>query len=401
MVYLAAGGWWLNLASVTISIFSLVLYIAFAHLLPKDVYGNYQYLLSIFAIAGTFTLSGMNSAVSQSVARGYDGILKASIGIQLRWGLIPLVGALVGALYYALQGNYLLAGGFAIIGALTPIINTYNTYVSFLIGKKDFYRVFLYNLLTNIPFYAALILVSFFFKQALLLLAANLCVNAIMLVVLYRRTLNVYKPNDRVEEEALTYGKHLSVMGLFGALVGQADNILVFHYLGAVDLALYAFATAIPDRLANFFKFIPLTAMPKFSEKSDEEIRASLGPKLVKLTLAGLLGAGVYALLALPFFRVFFPQYETSVAYSMLYAFTMLGVAGNVAVSALIAQKHTRKLYIYNTAAPLAQLGLQFAGILFFGLWGLVGAKTLSTLLTSLFAVMLFMRQRAPSQTDN
>ncbi|HWB33884.1 MAG TPA: oligosaccharide flippase family protein [Candidatus Paceibacterota bacterium] len=401
MVYLAHGGFWITLSSVSISFFSFLLYIAFAHFLPKDVYGNYQYLLSISAIAGGFTLSGMNSAVGQAVARGYDGTLRASIPTQLRWGLLSFAGALIGSIYYAFAGNYMLAIGFALVGFLTPVINTYNTYMAFLLGKKDFMRVFLYNLATNLPFYALLVAASFFFKNPLVLLAVNLGSTACMLGWAYRKTLAVYKPNDLVDEEALRYGKHLTVMGIFAMLVSQLDSILVFHFLGAIDLALYSFATAIPDRLGNLFKFIPLAAMPKFSEKSGEEIRSSILPKLVQLAAALLLGAGVYIVAAPLFFRLFFPQYEASVPYSFFYALSMVGVVGNVVLTALTAQRRTRELYIYNTVTPLLQLALLYGGIIEWGLWGLVGAKVASSILTTLIAIALLMYGRAASRISN
>ncbi|HVZ76254.1 MAG TPA: oligosaccharide flippase family protein [Candidatus Paceibacterota bacterium] len=401
MVYLAGGGFWITLSSICISLFSLALYVAFAHFLPKDVYGNYQYLLSITAIAGGFTLSGMNSAVGQAVARGYEGTLRASIPVQLRWGLLSFFGAFAGGAYYAFVGNYTLAIGFILVGLLTPIVNTYNTYMSFLLGKKDFMRVFLYNFATNIPFYALLILASFFFKNPVVLLAVNLGSTAIMLAWAYRKTIRVYRPNDRVDEEALRYGKHLTIMGVFSMLVSQLDSILVFHFLGAVDLALYSFATAVPDRLAGLFKFVPLTALPKFSEKSSEEIRSTLGPKLIQLTAVVLLGAGMYMIVAPLFFQIFFPQYEPSVPYSILYALSMLTVVGNIPLTALTAQRHTRELYIYNIISPLLQLILLYGGIITWGLWGLVGAKVVSAALTSALSAGLFMYGRAASRTDN
>ena len=35
--------------------------------MPQQTYGTYQYLLSVGAIVGAFTLTGMNSAVVRSV----------------------------------------------------------------------------------------------------------------------------------------------------------------------------------------------------------------------------------------------------------------------------------------------------------------------------------------------
>lgn len=400
MVYLAKGGFWTNLASLSITGLSFILYVAFAHFLPKDVYGTYQYLLSIAAIVGTFTLTGVNTAIVQSVARGHEGTLRASIRPQLLWSLIPSAGALIGSAYYAFNGNLLLAGGFLLIALFTPLTSTFNSYSSYLLGKKDFRRVFLYNLTLNLPYYGGLILAAMFYKSALVLLAVNLAVNGIGLVLLYRATLRSQKPNDDVDADALRYGAHLSIMGVFGAVVNQLDNVLVFHFLGPVELAVYTFATAIPDRAANFFKFFSSTALPKFAEKEDADVRASLGPKLLKLTLLAVPGFLIYVVLAPLFFHIFFPQYAESIPFSAFYALSMLSVAGGVALSALIGLKRTRDLYIYNLMTPIMQFVLQVGGILMYGLWGLVIGKTISVMLTSLFCTFLVLhrpRVQAPS----
>lgn len=400
MVYLAQGGFWINMGSLTVTFFSLLLYIAFTRFLPKDVYGTYQYLLSIFVIVSTFTLTGMNTAVSRAVTRGYEGTYRDSIRLQFRWSIAPMIAALIGSLYYVWQENMLLAAGFALIGIATPFVTTFNTYSAFLTGKKDFRRVFLYNFALNVPYYGALILTAFYLKSALALLFVNLIVNALMLAILHARVLRTFKPNDATDTETLSYGKHLSAMSVFTALIGQIDNVLVFHYLGAVDLAIYSLATAVPDRAANFARFFSMTAMPKFAERTEEQIRDTIGRKLFILTLVAAVGAMIYMAAAPFLFSLFFPQYAASVPFSALYALTMLGTAGNVALSALSAKRRTKDLYMFNGVTPVLQLALQFGGVLFYGLWGLVIGKTLSALLASGIAVMLLLRNRGPKSAS-
>jgi O-antigen/teichoic acid export membrane protein len=392
MVYLARGGFWINMGATTVTLFSFLLYVAFARFLPKEIYGTYQYLLSVSAIIGTFTLSGMNTAVSRAVARGYEGTYRASIRMQFRWAVIPLVGALAGSAYYALAGNIPLAVGLALIGLATPLVTTFNTYSAFLTGKGDFRRVFFYNFTLNIFFYGGLIIAAWYSASALVLLFVNLSVNAVVLALLHRQILRTFKPDTAVDADTLSYGKHLSAMGIFSAIVGQIDNILVFHYLGAADLAIYSLATAIPDRAASFSRFLSMTAMPKFAARTDEQIRASIGPKLVKLTLVAIMGAVLYLFVAPFLFRIFFPAYTASIPFSAFYAFGMIGIGGTVALSALSSRRRTKDLYLFNIVTPILQLALQLGGALFYGLWGLVIGKTVSMFLTNAFAVVLLLR---------
>ena len=47
MFYLAGGGYWLGLSQVIQLIASFVLALVFARVLPKEIYGNYQYIICL------------------------------------------------------------------------------------------------------------------------------------------------------------------------------------------------------------------------------------------------------------------------------------------------------------------------------------------------------------------
>jgi O-antigen/teichoic acid export membrane protein len=168
--------------------------------------------------------------------------------------------------------------------------------------------------------------------------------------------------------------------------------------LGAEALALYAFITAIPDRLLTFLKFIPSAALPKFSEKTEDQIRQSISPKLLLLTLLGVAGALLYIVIAPEFFAFFFPAYTEAVPYSQIYSLMIVGLAGSVSVSALIAQGRKKDLYLLNTTTPILQIVLQLIAVLVWGLWGLVAAKAASTVLSGGIAWYLFVREPRKTQ---
>jgi O-antigen/teichoic acid export membrane protein len=393
MVYLFSSGWWSNLGTLSVSFGSLALYTVFGHLVPKDVYGTYQYLLSLGAIVGAFTLTGMNTAVTRAVAQGYEGAMARSVRIQLQWGALPLLGAWCMGGYYLLHGNATLGWGLFLIGVFVPLNSTLNTYGAFLGGKKDFRRGFLYSLWWNVPYYAAVAVAAVFFKSALILLAANLVSQGAGLMVAYWRTRRVYRPNAEVGEGTLRYGSHLSAMGLFGVIVAQIDGVLAFQYLGPASLALYSFATAIPDRLGGLFKFLPAAALPKLVNKAPGEVRETLGKRLLLVTAAAGALALIYIAGAHTFFAILFPQYLASVPYSQAYALMLLvSVSTSVISAALSATADIRSLYAFNTISPVASLGFLVAGVALFGLWGLIAARLLSALFTLALGLALYWR---------
>ena len=395
MVYLFTTGLWVNTGAIFVSLFSFILYVAFAHFLSKEAYGTYQYMLSLASIVGTFTLTGMNTAVTQAIARGYEGSFKRAMQLQYRWNIVPMLGSWLFALWYFLHGNTTLGVGLFLIGIGTPLISTLNTYTAVANGKRDFKLGFWFNFISNIPYYGSLITVAFFYNAPLPLLTANLVSQVLATYAMYRATLHIFKLNDAIDPETNAYGKHLSLMGVLGGIINQLDSVFVFHYLGAADLAIYSFATAIPERLSGFFKFIPMAAMPKFAVKTDEEIRSSIFQKTGIGLLAGAVIAALYIIFAPLFFSLFFPTYMAAVPYSQVYAIVIITSIGGVFPIALTAKRRIKSLYIFSVAIPVIQLILQFIGVYFWGLMGLLVAKVVFWFIFGALSMLLLFLEKS------
>ena len=99
-VYVAKQGFWATFPFIVSTILSGGLVIAFANLLPKEIYGTYRYILSAGGIISFLTLSGMNTALTQAIAQGANGLLAWSIRVQLRFNSLYALACLIGAIYY-------------------------------------------------------------------------------------------------------------------------------------------------------------------------------------------------------------------------------------------------------------------------------------------------------------
>lgn len=390
MVYLARTGFWSNAGTLFVTLASFLLYIVLSKYVPKDVYGTYQYLLSLGAVIGAFTLTGMNSAVTRAVALGYEGALRTAVALQIRWSVLPLLLAWTIGGYYLYHGNTTLGIGLLLIGVFVPLNNAFNTYAAYLQAKHDFRRGFLYSLWWNVPYYSIVACVAYFYQAALVLLAANLISQCIGLIIAYVRTLRVYKPNDTRDPENLRYGNHLSAMGLFNSAAAQIDTILAFQFLGPVGLAVYSFATAIPDRVSGLLKFVPAAAFPKLVGKPPRSIRGRLVRQVALGTLVSAVLAGIYVLVAPYFFGFFFREYLEAVPYSQWYALVLVTGMSGVLVNALVAHGNVRNLYVFNTVNPLMLLGIQAAGVIFYGLPGLIASRIIGSVWTFVLSLTLF-----------
>lgn len=395
MVYLAQSAWWTNLSVVLTSLFAFGISIAFANLVPRDEFGVYQYLLSLSTIVGALTMTGMNSAVTQAVARGHEGVLRSSVRLQLRLAILPFLLGIGIAAYYLLNGNGSIAFGIGLIAILTPITNAFNTYAAYLNGKHDFKRIFYGITLTNAAYYGSILMAILLAPHALVLITVNVAVNAVVAAWLYAHTLRLYQPGSTDDPETLSYGTHLSVMNVLDILVAQADSVLIFHFLGAVPLAIYNFACAIPERIGGLFKFLVFAGLPKFAQSTPQEIAPMLIGKTLRAMFAGLVMALAYIAIAPLLFHLLFPKYLDALPYTEVYAIIIAVTAGSLPFTALLSQRLQTELYIYKIAGPLLHLVLQVSFLLTWGLMGILVARLLSNMINiGLALTLFFMRAR-------
>lgn len=375
MVYLAKNSFWVNLNTVLVTAFSFALSIAFARLVSKDTYGTYQFIISVASVLGAFTLTGMNAAVAQAIARGLEGVLQKSVRVQIKYGLIPFLLGIAVSTYYLLNGNQVLSFSILAIAAVLPVTNALNTWTALVGSRKDFKQLFVYNQIINVLYYAGMFAIIIFFPQTIALVLANYMIGLGTNLWVYRASLKKYKPNSEHEEEALNYGKKLSFSNVFPSIILNLDNILVFHLLGAANLAIYAFASNIPERFVSLIRPVSTISFPKFSTKNADEMRTILPQKIVRFALLAAIFGLVYIFIAPYVYQIFFPQYMQSVFYSQVYVLASIisSIGGFVLVSLFAIR--SRKIFSFNIINPLFNIAVILIGAYTFGIWGVIFAR--------------------------
>jgi O-antigen/teichoic acid export membrane protein len=375
MHYLVSGGFWFTLAQIVSSVASLVLALAFANFLPQTTYGTYKYILSIAGIFALFTLPNMSEAVARAVARGDDGAVHAATRERIKWSFLGVTLALLGALYYHFIGhNELLALSLVIVACTLPIFDTLVMYDPYLQGKRQFASQAKYHALIQIVSIPLLVGTAYLTQNLIYILLAYFIPVIIARLIINRVVLRGIPKDIPADPETLTYGKHLTLMNVFGVVASNIDKILLFKFLGAAELAIYTFAIAIPEQLKGPLKGVASIAFPKFAVQSPEQIRENLPALRRKIFLyaLGLTALSVAYFFVAPFiYGILFPTYTASVLYSQIFMFSAIGLVGTIPLAVLAAHKKTKEQYIFFTSQPILQIILFCICI---PLWGIMGA---------------------------
>ncbi|MCG2689970.1 oligosaccharide flippase family protein [Candidatus Parcubacteria bacterium] len=375
ILYIVKGGFWLFLGQVITFGTSFVLTWAFANFATKEVFGAYKYILSITAILAVPVLSGMNTALLRAVAAGKEGVLIPILKTKLKWGLLSVLGSFGLAIYYFLQGNKELALGLAIAALFIPLVNSFCLWEQFLAGKKAFKRQNIYKAIINMANMVALMLAILLKGNLFVILATYFISWALLHSLFFVLTYKKYKPAQEYDAKTMRFGKHLSLMGIIGMVDSQLDKIVLWHFLGADQVAIFSIALVLPATLGGVLKIINGLAMPKLSQAKISDLKRTIPRKTFYLFILVLPIAVGYILFAPLLFKIFFPKYIEAVIYTQVAALTLLFFPRALFGTALTAKAQTKALYA-NTIilSPLYIIAL----LLLVPAFGIMGAMLAS-----------------------
>jgi len=392
MIYLAKGGFWLTLGQIISTAASFLLAMAFANLLDPIAYGNYNYILSLIGMLSILTLSAMRIAIMQATARGLEGSFYTAFKVRLKWGASASLTAIGLAAYYWFKGNYLLPIPLLISALFLPLMQASQVYESFLRGKKLFSVHVKYSVFSRIVSAGAIIITLFITKNLFWLIAVYLVSHTLLNYSFYLITKSKFKPNKKEDSQTLSYGKHLTLMGVISVVANYLDRILLFTLVGSAQLAIYSFAILIPDQIKSMMKQnIGTLAFPKLSIKSRKEIKLNIMQKFWKLFLLVGLVAVIYVITAPFLYKIFFPQYLDSIPYSQLFALSFIAVPITLLSTIFQAQMMKKELYIVRIV-PAIRIILLVVLTPLYGIWGVIIAQISAVICA--FILILWLLQK-------
>ncbi|HLP44244.1 MAG TPA: oligosaccharide flippase family protein [Candidatus Nanoarchaeia archaeon] len=391
-VYLAKGGFWLITSQVVAMAAGFGISLAFSHFFPKEGFGTYKFIISVVGLLGVFSLTQTGTAITRAIARGFNGALVQGFKTNFKWSFGLFLGGLGLAVYYFINDNYVLAASFLMAGVFLPITSSSSLYDAFLQGKKNFRQSTFFSMARNTLPALSMIVTIFLTDNVVILMAVYFMVSAAVAGTLFWLTKRKYRNENRdTDPELASYSGHLSAMEVIGQVANYLDKILVFHFLGAVPLAIYAFAIAPVEQLQGGKKILSSLIFPKLSERSFEELQQSGPRKALLLTVYALGLAGVYVLFAPYFYGFFYPQYVDAILYSQVYSLTLLAVSGTIFDSTLIAHNRKKELYVHRITMPILKIGLFLTLLPIFGIMGLVITHVFIRIFAGLLSYYLVM----------
>ncbi len=369
--------------------------VAFANLIPEDAFGTYSYIMAVVSIVTLTSLPGIDSSLVPAIARGFDSSIFNAQRVRLRWSIIGSVILLLISGYYFYQTNFVLATGFLVTGLIFPLFISFNQYSLYLSGKKFFREQAVLTVAVKFLFATTLSIALLFTNNVALLVGLNMGVIAITGIIFTRHIIARHreKLNTPSDNNIVSYGKHLTVMNAFETISKYLDKILLWHFFGPIQVAVWAFANT-PIQIAQGMvsKTVGTIAVPKFAQNDFNQTKKQLPAKVAKLFLVLLPIAILYVITVPILFRYLLPQYIDSIIYTQALAILLILIPFNFFAYFLQAQTKKKSLYVIKIGSGTVSLIALAILIPIFGLWGAVLAHIVAATFRSLLSLVLFVR---------
>ncbi|MEX0930299.1 MAG: oligosaccharide flippase family protein [Candidatus Paceibacterota bacterium] len=392
MAYAAGGSFWLVGEKIITTITTIVVLTAFANLVPQETYGDYQFVIAVAGTLALFSLPGISTALVRGVARGKEGSLGLAFRTRFYWSFIGAAGMAGVGVWYLVSGESMLAGAFFVAGLFFSLYTVTPIYLEFWEGKGRFDVRAFYQVLCDAGISGAIIITLLVSDRLEFIVLAFFAGVALFHGASYLRT-RATVHNSEPDPDLVPFGKNLTVMRAVETVARHIDKIIVWQFLGAVPLAVYAFAIKPIERVKTFVPIQSL-ALPRLSEHGvhGSGRKRSVFRKFMWLFALTIPFAIALALLAPYVYRIIFPAYTDSVRYFQMLAVLIATMPLSVLVVSLIAEMKTRYLYIMRIIEPTVKIGLFVALVPFYGIWGIVIAMLVAEGVRAGLGVFLFWK---------
>lgn len=384
MVYLFKNGFWATTRQIIATFFIFLSSIIFARFVPEENYGIYKYLVSMSGVVSSFLLLGASFGAMRYASQGYMNALRHSFKETLTWSAPAVIVAFIIGAYYLIQENLTLVIGLFAIMIAIPITYASMNWSAFLTGVKDFKNITIFSAFVSIGTTLIIIITIYFSKNPLTIFLSYLISGAILNLIVYKISLIKYenKSPQIPHKEFFIYSFHQTLNNALPTIASQADKIFIFQQLGALELAIYSFAVAIPDQINALFGNISRIAFPKFVNRTLEEIKQNLWRRVVIFTFFAFISSGIYILCAPYIYEFFFPRYIASIPYSQILSLFIFTSLANIPLTILQAKNKTLPLYANNIFTSIVQIILNYFLISSYGIMGAIISVSLVKIIT-------------------
>lgn len=284
-----------------------------ARLFDKEIYGEYQFMLSVVGIISVFNLSGLPHSVTRAWARGDTFSMKR---ITLTQFLVSAAGSafLLGAIpFLGMYGRQELWPLFLLAGVLFPLPPIAMVlFGGYTVGLSRFDIALKANVTWSIAMIVLTLSVLLFQQSSFWMLLLSMSVPSFTYLFFLCRLQPQQDSSEKQNTKKIVrYAWQLTFATFPSEIVWYLDKLMISHYFGLNQLATFSVAILVPEQAKVFLKqFFPISFASQARGGDSLARRRQLFRVVLLGTFIFALGIVLYILIAPWLMPLLFPQYD-------------------------------------------------------------------------------------------
>lgn len=398
--FYAKQSFWTSLGQVFQIIFGIATTVFFARLATKEVFGQYQLLLSFIGLVSILSLPGLNISILRSLAQGYEGTYAKGIRLSFVWSLLGVPVLLLVAGYFfsvhdSTMGWALVATAFFFPGYWAP-----NTWINYYQARSQFKRLTIYETIHGGAVFLAVAAALWLSAGSLLITVISyFAVHVFFNVYFHLRTLPLIS-NQREDPGWIRQGLAMTLLSFVSLAYNNVDKLIIGMFLSVEQLAGYAIAVALINKIRMAFKAFNRVLFPRLARLDRETMRRRI-KRRAPLAIVGLLLLTVLLYLVMPslIHVLFSAKYNEAIFYSRLYLVTLpFAFFMTLFSHVFVSLKQERLLTKIQIISVIINLVLYIVLIPLLGVIGAIISSIIYFIFFTIIAAAVWWRQSAPKR---
>lgn len=367
--YLIRNGFWVTIKQGINMSLGLLVAVALARMTSLEIYGKFQLILSILGIVSIISMSGFNTSIISSIAKGFDGSYRHIIKIKFLWSLLGIPILLFIGLYFYITKEYIISYSFFIYSIIFPFIYGLNIWPSLLIGKEKFKTLAKFNSIQSIVNSLFIILSLFLIKNNLVILISFYAISlGITNYIITKKTFK-YITNQYKDINAISYGYFITKISIINIILEHFDKILIGYFIGIPELAIYSIGINIAKSLKIGIKNFLCIISPKIAKYNTFKLKYYIPTFIISCIGTGV----IYGFLPILITILFGEKYIDSIFLSQIaIIFIPFYIITILVKNHFIFNLRDKKILTKNTIIfPMIKLLLMIPLLYYFNISGL------------------------------
>lgn len=371
--YFTWGALYTGLQQIVGAICGLLVTYILGNYVSKTIFGEYNLVISTLSLITFLSLPGIDTALVQSVGRGFDLSFPQAVSLKIKFSLLGSL-ALVGfAIFYFLSQKAVISTGLLFVAFIYPLLYSFSLTSAFLTAKRKFNILTILSSFSSVAF-LVITVISVLISPTVLGLTigytAGLIIPAGFSYIFSLRYVNTHSTAD---PGLVSYSSFLTLLSILPWISSYLGQIILGNIIGAQSLAIFtianSFLASVQKNFIIFYK--PITA--KLANQSTREQLATIQIHGLKFIGLGIMLAIILWISTPILINIFFPQYKEALNYAQLLSLALIPLPITWVLSDIMIYQKRKSIQLFASTLPhILKIFLFFVLIPRLGILGLV-----------------------------